>query len=621
MSKLLSGKVKKVSPTEVSPERYEFLELSEAEPDLGVPPGPGYFITSDTDGNRAWQVGVGATGATGPEGATGAQGATGIEGGIGATGAEGPTGATGIEGPVGDRYSTNSSTTLTIGTGTKSLVVETGLAYTAGQPVIIANDSNNMIGDVTSYDETTGDLVVEVDLINGSGTFSNWTVNLAGAAGVPGATGPTGQTGATGLTGATGSQGATGAQGATGLGATGLTGPTGATGPAGATGAGSTGATGPIGATGVVGSTGSTGPVGATGIQGDPGGATGATGATGVGATGATGPLGLTGATGPQGDPGGATGATGPTGQTGPTGATGLGATGATGPIGPQGDPGGATGSTGATGATGPQGIPGEFAAVGATGSTGATGVAGPQGSIGPQGASGPQGATGPTGSQGPTGATGPIGPEGADGTNGATGSTGATGPVGATGAGSEIPVEDTSTNSNFFVPFLINSTGTVETAFVDSPGFTFNPASSTLSATFFSGTATTAQYADLAENYLSDSEYANGTIVSFGGDYEITMSQEDSDKAVAGVISTNPAYLMNTDLESDDVNYSLPVALQGRVPCLVTGTVVKGSILVSAGNGYARAEENPQPGTIIGKSLENFQGDSGIIEIAVGRT
>jgi len=77
----------------------------------------------------------------------------------------------------------------------------------------------------------------------------------------------------------------------------------------------------------------------------------------------------------------------------------------------------------------------------------------------------------------------------------------------------------------------------------------------------------------------------------------------------------------MNTGLESDDVNYSLPVALQGRVPCLVTGTVVKGSILVSAGNGYARAEENPQPGTIIGKSLENFQGDSGIIEIAVGRT
>ena len=112
MSKLLSGKVKKVAPTEVGEDRYEFLELGEAEPDLGVPPGAGYFITSDTDGNRSWVVGVGATGATGPQGATGIQGATGLQGDIGATGFEGPTGATGPDGPIGDRYSTTSTTSL-----------------------------------------------------------------------------------------------------------------------------------------------------------------------------------------------------------------------------------------------------------------------------------------------------------------------------------------------------------------------------------------------------------------------------------------------------------------------------------------------------------------------------
>ena len=77
----------------------------------------------------------------------------------------------------------------------------------------------------------------------------------------------------------------------------------------------------------------------------------------------------------------------------------------------------------------------------------------------------------------------------------------------------------------------------------------------------------------------------------------------------------------MNTGIEHTDTSEVLPVALQGRVPCLVTGDIEKGSILVSAGNGHARAEDNPKPGTIIGKSLEKFQGNSGTIEIAVGRT
>lgn len=54
MSKILSGKVKKVSSTEVSADRYNFLQLSEAEPDLGVPASSGYALVSADDGTRSW---------------------------------------------------------------------------------------------------------------------------------------------------------------------------------------------------------------------------------------------------------------------------------------------------------------------------------------------------------------------------------------------------------------------------------------------------------------------------------------------------------------------------------------------------------------------------------------
>jgi hypothetical protein len=61
-------------------------------------------------------------------------------------------------------------------------------------------------------------------------------------------------------------------------------------------------------------------------------------------------------------------------------------------------------------------------------------------------------------------------------------------------------------------------------------------------------------------------------------------------------------------------------VALTGRVPCQVVGPVTKGAMMVSAGNGVARAESTPAMGTVIGKALESFSGESGIIEIVVGR-
>jgi hypothetical protein len=134
--------------------------------------------------------------------------------------------------------------------------------------------------------------------------------------------------------------------------------------------------------------------------------------------------------------------------------------------------------------------------------------------------------------------------------------------------------------------------------------------------ADFFIGTATTAQYADLAENYTSDKQYDPGTVLEFGGEFEVREALQDSN-SIAGVVSTNPAYLMNSNLES---KYVVSVALQGRVPCKVLGSVKKGQMLVSAGNGYAKAAFRPEIGTVIGKSLEDFDGKEGIIEVVVGR-
>lgn len=128
---------------------------------------------------------------------------------------------------------------------------------------------------------------------------------------------------------------------------------------------------------------------------------------------------------------------------------------------------------------------------------------------------------------------------------------------------------------------------------------------------------ATTALYADLAENYRSDAEYTSGTVLDFGGNQEVTLSKADSSRRVAGVVSTNPAHLMNAGLQGEHV---VTVALIGRVPVSVTGTVRKGDAMVSNGNGGARAEANPGVGTLIGKALQDFDGDEGTIEIVIGK-
>jgi hypothetical protein len=128
---------------------------------------------------------------------------------------------------------------------------------------------------------------------------------------------------------------------------------------------------------------------------------------------------------------------------------------------------------------------------------------------------------------------------------------------------------------------------------------------------------ATSAQYADLAEMYEADGIIEPGTVVCFGGANEVTLCTEDACRRVAGVVSTNPSYLMNSGQTGE---YVVAVALQGRVPVKVTGTVRKGDMMVATTNGRARAEANPQVGAVIGKALADFDGQDGVIEVVIGR-
>ena len=128
---------------------------------------------------------------------------------------------------------------------------------------------------------------------------------------------------------------------------------------------------------------------------------------------------------------------------------------------------------------------------------------------------------------------------------------------------------------------------------------------------------ATSAQYADLAEKYTSDSNYDIGTVVIFGGDKEVTQSTIAEDTRVAGVISENPAYLMNDDSEGQ------AVALVGKVKCKVHGTINRGDLLTTCGQhpGCAKKAMAPKIGSIIGKAMEDYVGaEESVILISVGR-
>lgn len=183
---------------------------------------PGFWreICNPCDGYEGWlnltdfvnEGGTsGTSGTSGPQGIQGPQGVQGLQG------IQGVSGTSGSSGASGDRYRTTSTTEFTLGTST-TLTIGTGLAYTPAQDIVITYDVNNhQVCTVVSYDSGTGALVIGPPItVTGSGTYSNWTVNLEGAAGGDGSSGTSGVNGSSGTSGSQGVQGIQGIAGTNG---------------------------------------------------------------------------------------------------------------------------------------------------------------------------------------------------------------------------------------------------------------------------------------------------------------------------------------------------------------------------------------------------------------------
>ena len=137
--------------------------------------------------------------------------------------------------------------------------------------------------------------------------------------------------------------------------------------------------------------------------------------------------------------------------------------------------------------------------------------------------------------------------------------------------------------------------------------------------AVSFEGTATSAKYADLAERYLPDASYDVGTVMVFGGSKEVTQSTKQNCPSIAGVVSTDPAFLMNAELEG-----GITLALRGRVPVKVTGAVRKGDVLICS-NTPGHAEAAPFKGyhvtgpSMIGVAIsEHLSSGTGVVEAQI---
>jgi hypothetical protein len=172
-------------------------------------------------------------------------------------------------------------------------------------------------------------------------------------------------------------------------------------------------------------------------------------------------------------------------------------------------------------------------------------------------------------------------------------------------------------TTGAYPIPY-VSSTGTALEIYSTNDYF-YNPADNSVTASIFKGIATSAYYADLAERYEADSVYDEGTVMVIGGLKEVTISTEHASTAVAGVVSKNPAYLMNSEAGTDETHPA--IALKGRIPCKIYGPVRKGELLVSSSQrpGYATARQlGDDPNAVIGKALEDFKGLVGVIEIKV---
>ena len=165
--------------------------------------------------------------------------------------------------------------------------------------------------------------------------------------------------------------------------------------------------------------------------------------------------------------------------------------------------------------------------------------------------------------------------------------------------------------NQQFYVPFMGTLTNS-SVCYADA-GLKYNPFTNILYTV-----ASSALYADLAERYESDAVYESGTVLIIGGTAEVTVTSKRANTAVAGIVSKSPAYMMNSEAGSDLTHPY--IALKGRVPCKVSGPVKKGELLVTSHrDGFAEAwKPGDDPNAVIGKSLQNFNGAYGIVEVKV---
>jgi len=132
-------------------------------------------------------------------------------------------------------------------------------------------------------------------------------------------------------------------------------------------------------------------------------------------------------------------------------------------------------------------------------------------------------------------------------------------------------------------------------------------------------GRSMEAEFADMAEIYLADNFLLSGNIVKLGGEKEITKTTKEFDDQVFGIVSTAPGFLLNSRQKFDQ--YAYPVALKGRVPCLVKGAVRKGQRIVASDiPGVGMAVDHYDPAATVGRSLVNKESsETGLVEVAVG--
>ena len=309
----------------------------------------------------------------------------------------------------------------------------------------------------------------------------------------------------------------------------------------------------------------------------------------------------------------GLTGPTGPTGPNGPTGPTGTIAVGTV-TTGPAGGSVSVTNSGTSTAAIFDFTIP-----VGDTGSTGPTGPTGPEGPTGP---------TGPVGPPGPTNADTLDGIDSlsflrSDTTDAFTGADMQFGTSSKISFGSQTRQMVDLWASSYGLGVQSNTlyfragtrfswfTGGSHTDTENNAGtggtVQMTLTGNTLTCSTFSGNATSANFADLAERYHADKEYPIGTVLGIGGKNEVTLYQVGL--PLAGVVSENPGLRMNDDDEKQNDPLWPFIALKGRIPVKIHGLAKKGNYIIAGGSGFGIASETYLPGLTVGVAINSGEG------------